>query len=136
MLTGFYAQQVRRDVVPGVPSGARGLRPAWASLASELLTPAGYRSLHAGKWHVDGPPREHGFAHSFEIGQGQNNFFLAPGNTDDGVPGVQTPDYHVTAATAEHAVKYLRDHAARFPGRLHCPALSVARSGGGYRPPP
>jgi hypothetical protein len=24
VLTGFYAQQVRRDVVPGVPSGARG----------------------------------------------------------------------------------------------------------------
>ena len=141
VLTGFYAQQVRRDVVPGVPSGARGLRPAWAPLASELLTPAGYRSLHAGKWHVDGPPREHGFAHSFEIGQGQNNFFLAPGNTDDGVPGVQTPDYHVTAATAEHAVKYLRDHAARFPGRpfflylaftaphfpLHAPAADIAR---------
>ena len=49
VLTGYYAQQVRRDVVPGVPSGARGLRPAWAPLASELLAPAGHRSLHAGK---------------------------------------------------------------------------------------
>ena len=146
VLTGFYAQQVRRDVVPGVPSGGRGLRPAWAPLASELLAPAGYRSLHAGKWHVDGTPRAHGFAHSFEIGGGQNNFFLAPGNTDDGVPGVQTPDYHVTAATAEHAVKYLRDHAARFPGQpfflylaftaphfpLHAPAADIARHRDAY----
>src|SRR5881398_285510 len=28
LLTGYYAQQVRRDTVPGVPSGSRGTRPA------------------------------------------------------------------------------------------------------------
>ena len=139
--TGYYAQQVRRDIVPGIASGGRGVRPVWAPLVSELLRPAGYRNHHSGKWHIDGRPRDLGFDHSFEIGQGQNNFFKAPGNTDDGVPGVQTPDYHVTAATAEHAVKYLRDHAARFPGRpvflylaftaphfpLHAPAADIAR---------
>src|ERR1035441_5708192 len=27
LLTGYYAQQVRRDTVPGVPSGAGGTRP-------------------------------------------------------------------------------------------------------------
>src|SRR2546422_864601 len=30
ILTGYYAQQVRRDTVPGVRSGGRGVRPAWA----------------------------------------------------------------------------------------------------------
>src|SRR5436309_5728193 len=30
LLTGYYAQQVRRDTVAGVPSGGKGVRPAWA----------------------------------------------------------------------------------------------------------
>ena len=139
--TGYYAQQVRRDLVAGVPSGARGVRPAWAPLVTEFLRTAGYRNHHSGKWHIDGRPADNFFDHSFEIGQGQNNFFKAPGNTDDGVPDVQTPDYHVTAATADRSVKYLREHAAKFPGRpfyhylcftaphfpLHAPAADIAR---------
>src|SRR5689334_10439735 len=32
LLTGYYAQQVRRDKVPNVPSGGKGDRPAWAPL--------------------------------------------------------------------------------------------------------
>src|SRR5271155_6004559 len=32
ILTGYYAQEVRRDTVPGLPSGAQGVRPAWARL--------------------------------------------------------------------------------------------------------
>src|SRR5712672_2248783 len=54
ILTGYYAQQVRRDTVPGVQSGGRGVRPAWARLLPELLKPQGYRSYHSGKWHMDG----------------------------------------------------------------------------------
>src|SRR5262245_27328248 len=30
LLTGYYAQQVRRDSVPGLPSGSGGVRPPWA----------------------------------------------------------------------------------------------------------
>src|SRR5246127_418481 len=30
LLTGYYAQQVRRDTIPGIPSGGRGVRPPWA----------------------------------------------------------------------------------------------------------
>jgi len=132
---------VRRDVVAGIPSGGRGTRPAWAPLLTEFLRPAGYRAYHAGKWHIDGKPLQNGFDHSFEIGNGQNNFFKAPGNTDDGVPNVQTPDYYVTTATAEHAVKYLKEHAAKFAGQpffqylcftaphfpLHAPAADIAK---------
>ncbi len=141
--TGYYAQQVRRDTVPGVASGGgnRGIRPAWAPLVTNFLQPLGYRAYHSGKWHIDGRPLENGFDHSFEIGGGQSNFFKAPGNTDDGVPNVQTPDYYVTTAAAEHAVQCLQEHAAKFSGRpfyhylcftaphfpLHAPAADIAK---------
>ena len=39
LLTGYYAQQVRRDTVPGVPSGGRGVRPPWAKLLPERIRP-------------------------------------------------------------------------------------------------
>ena len=141
--TGYYAQQVRRDVVAGIASGGgnRGIRPAWAPLVTEFLRTAGYRNYHSGKWHIDGRPLQNAFDHSFDIATGQNNFFKAPGNTDDGVPNVQTDDYYVTVATADHAIKYLREHAAQFSGRpfyhylcftaphfpLHAPAEDIAR---------
>src|SRR5262245_11071691 len=35
ILTGYYAQQVRRDTVPDVPSGTEGVRPKWARLLPE-----------------------------------------------------------------------------------------------------
>src|SRR5437016_13537049 len=54
LLTGYYAQQIRRDTVPGVRSGGQGVRPTWARLLPEMLKPLGYRSYHCGKWHVDG----------------------------------------------------------------------------------
>src|SRR5712671_7655684 len=39
LLTGYYAQAVRRDTVPGVKSGAAGTRPSWAPLLPEMLKP-------------------------------------------------------------------------------------------------
>src|SRR5207249_3024111 len=32
ILTGYYAQEVRRDTIPGIKSGGQGTRPAWARL--------------------------------------------------------------------------------------------------------
>ena len=65
LLTGYYAQQVRRDTVPGVASGGKGVRPTWAPLLPEMLRSLGYRSYHSGKWHVDGQPLKNGFDHSY-----------------------------------------------------------------------
>ncbi|MEO7319079.1 MAG: sulfatase-like hydrolase/transferase, partial [Chthoniobacteraceae bacterium] len=61
ILTGYYAQAVRRDTLPGVKSGSQGTRPAWARLLPEMLKPLGYRSYHSGKWHIDGKPLDGGF---------------------------------------------------------------------------
>src|SRR6476660_3818880 len=36
ILTGYYAQQVRRDTVPGVRSGNGGVRQPWAQLLPEM----------------------------------------------------------------------------------------------------
>ena len=61
LMTGYYAQQVRRDKIPGsTMKGGRGTRPKWAPLLPKLLRPAGYRSYHTGKWHIDGMPVEQG----------------------------------------------------------------------------
>src|SRR6516165_4164916 len=45
LLTGYYAQQVRCDALPGAsaPPG-NGVRPAWARLLPALLRPLGYRT--------------------------------------------------------------------------------------------
>ena len=78
LLTGYYAQQVRRDIIPGVPkgvrSGGRGQRPTWARLLPVMLGPAGYRSYHSGKWHIDGMPLKNGFDRSYYLGD-QGRFF-------------------------------------------------------------
>jgi arylsulfatase len=43
IMTGYYAQQVRRDTIPGVafPTGVAGVRPAWAKMLPDMLTPLG-----------------------------------------------------------------------------------------------
>src|SRR5205085_3873502 len=67
LLTGYYAQAVRRDTVPGVKSGANGTRPTWAPLLPAMLKPLGYRTYHSGKWHVDGKPLQNGFDRSYRV---------------------------------------------------------------------
>lgn len=117
VMTGFYAQQVRRDTVPGVPSGGRGVRPPWAPLLPEMLKPLGYRAYHSGKWHIDGKPLGNGFDRSYEVTTGQNNYFNPRGATEDGQPGPAVEGYYSTIATADHAIRCLQDHAASFPER-------------------
>ena len=113
ILTGYYAQQVGRDAIPGVGGGAQGRRPPWAPLLPQLLEPLGYRSYHSGKWHVDGMPVENGFAHSYLL-QDQDRYFSPRVHFEDDqkLPPVE-PDsgYYATVAIADHAIKCLREHA-------------------------
>ena len=117
ILTGYYAQQVRRDTVPGVKSGAAGTRPDWARLLPELLKPLGYRAYHSGKWHVDGKPLANGFDHSYSLDDYDRHF--APKlHSEDGEPlppADAKSGYYSTTAIADHAIKCLTEHAAKSP---------------------
>jgi arylsulfatase A-like enzyme len=143
ILTGYYAQQVRRDRVPGVTSGAQGVRPAWAPLLPELLRAAGYRSYHSGKWHVDGKPLENGFERSYRLEDHNRHFYPRDHFEDDAaLPAAATDGtYYTSTAIADHAIKCLKEHAAQFPKQpffeflaftaphfpLQAPAADVAR---------
>ena len=109
LLTGYYAQQVRRDKLPGIK---RGNRPAWARLLPAMLKPAGYRSYHSGKWHIDGLPLASGFDRSYYINN--HGFFRLKFHylDDKRQPATPiSPKFYVTDAIADHAVATLKEHA-------------------------
>jgi len=114
LLTGDYAQTVRRDDLPGVPSGGgtKGKRPEWAALLPELLAPVGYRSYHTGKWHIDGLPLANGFEHSYYV-EDQGRYFNPNKRFKDDqalAPVPPASGYYNTVALADHAIATLREH--------------------------
>ncbi len=114
LLTGYYAQQIRRDTVPGLPSGGgnRGTRPGWAVLLPNLLKPVGYRSYHTGKWHIDGMPIENGFDHSYLL-KDQGRFFDPKRHWKDDValpPVDKESGFYATTALADHVIEVLKEH--------------------------
>ena len=117
LLTGYYAQQVHRDALPTFPGGIQGVRQPWARLLPDFLKPAGYRSYHSGKWHIDGKVLDGGFDRSLNMNN-PGNFFTARGNVIDDKP-VRPPaeesGYYATIATADHAIVCLKDHATNYP---------------------
>ncbi len=119
LMTGYYAQQIHRDALPALQGGGQGVRQQWARLLPDFLKPAGYRSYHSGKWHIDGPVLAGGFDRSLDM-RNQGNFFTSKGNSIDDVP-VKPPadekDYYATIATADHAIECLKDHAANHAGK-------------------
>jgi arylsulfatase A-like enzyme len=119
LLTGYYAQQIHRDVLPDLPGGGQGVRQKWARLLPDYLRPAGYRSYHSGKWHVDGKILEGGFDRSFDL-KNHGNYFSSAGNSLDDRPApgrVDEPGYYASVAVADHAIDCLKDHAAHHGDR-------------------
>jgi len=111
LLTGYYAQQVRRDSLPGVK---RGNRPSWAHLLPVMLKPSGYRSYHSGKWHIDGLPLAAGFDRSYYVNN--HGFFRLKFHylDDERQPATPiNPKFYVTDAIADHAVDVLKEHASQ-----------------------
>ncbi|MCX6911030.1 MAG: arylsulfatase [Verrucomicrobia bacterium] len=110
IMSGYYAQQIRMDP-------PRGKLPAWARLLPHRLKPLGYRSYHAGKWHVTGAPKpvaDGGFDHSYWF-QDWDRYFSPVQHWEDDVqaPPVK-PDsgYYATTAFADRSIGFLKDHAA------------------------
>jgi arylsulfatase len=118
LLTGYYAQQIRRDQLMTHPAPI-GERPAWAPLLPAVLRAAGYRSYHSGKWHIDGMPLAGGFDHSYLL-EDQGRFFNPQVHYEDDRPlPPVAPDsgYYATTAIADHAIRQLREHQAAYPDR-------------------
>jgi arylsulfatase len=116
LLTGFYAQQVGRDVLPGLK---RADRPPWAKLLPHFLKSKKYRAYHSGKWHLDLTPLVTGFDRSYYV-RDQDRFFTPRLHfrDDKKIPQPKTADnYYATTAIADHAVKVLRDHARQSPDK-------------------
>ena len=115
LLTGFYAQQIRRDQLPGLK---RGNRPHWAKLLPQRL-PENYRSYHSGKWHIDGMPIANGFDRSYYL-KDQGRFFYPRVHYEDDQtlpPVAPGSGYYGTSAIADHAIRCLVDHAVEFKER-------------------
>ena len=115
LLTGYYAQQIQRDVLPGM---TRGDRPKWAPLVASMLQQSGYRTYHSGKWHLDGMPSKAGFDRSYYL-KDQGRFFSPQVHYEDDVklpPVKRGTGFYGTTAVADHAVRCLVDHQKTHPG--------------------
>lgn len=119
LLTGYYAQAVRRDQVPGANfRGGQGTRQDWARLLPTRLAAAGYHSYHSGKWHIDGLPTANGFEHSYSLDD-HDRYFYPKKATRDGAPlppVAKDAGYYATVAVADHAIECLKEHATKHPG--------------------
>src|SRR6185369_3567961 len=129
LLTGYYAQQVHRDALPGLGGGSGGVRQSWARLLPDFLRSLGYRNYHSGKWHIDGQPLENGFDHSYRVDD-QDRHFGPRTHWDDDVklPPVEPgKNYYSTIAIADDAIKVLKEHAEKYPEKpfFHYLAFTV-----------
>ena len=106
ILTGYYAQQINRDVLPG--GRQIGKRPPWARLLPELLHPLGYRSYHSGKWHLDGTARQGGFDLDYDNSDTDHHFI--PASRPHG-------GEYASTAEADEAIRQLDVHAAAYGDR-------------------
>ncbi|MBI4578136.1 MAG: arylsulfatase [Planctomycetes bacterium] len=111
LTTGYYAQQVNRD-----PARQR---PAWAALLPDLLKPAGYRSYHSGKWHIDGAALAGGFDRSYRFEDCDRYFTPTKHFLDDRpLPPVKPGEgYYSTTAMTQHAIDFLTEHAVNHRDR-------------------
>jgi arylsulfatase A-like enzyme len=118
LLTGYYAQEVGFDAIPGLKNPEPRKRPAWAHVLPEYLRPLGYRSYHSGKWHIDSSPLKCAFDRSYALLDYDHNFSPKKHTLDDQpLPPVKTGDgYYSAKAIAGHAIDFLKEHDQKHRG--------------------
>lgn len=115
LLSGYYAQQVRMDP-------PQGRLPEWTRLLPHYLKPLGYRCYHSGKWHVKGAPRpvaDGGFDRSYWFEDWDRYFTPSKHWEDDQKlpPVAPGSGYYATTSFADHTIKYLKEHAEKYPNQ-------------------
>ncbi|HEX5472996.1 MAG TPA: arylsulfatase [Lacipirellulaceae bacterium] len=147
LLTGYYAQEVGFDDMPGMKGPRR--RPPWAHLISEYLQRLGYRCYHSGKWHLDSSAIRCGFDRSYTLLDYNHNFSPKHHTLDDRpLPPVHVGDgYYSAVAIANHAIDFLKEHQQKHSGQpfftyvaftvphfpLQAPPDDIARYEGRYQ---
>jgi arylsulfatase len=154
LLTGLYPHQAGvgymvADAGAKFPGYRGHLQPHTVTIA-EALKPAGYRTYHSGKWHLNQPgPVERGFIESYMMKGGFRDYWQAEGYVR--LPEVRPArkyekgKFYSTDAITDHALDFLADTrkdgggpfflylaytAPHFP--LHAPAEDIARYADGY----
>lgn len=126
LMTGLYSHQASMGLMTSdygrypYPAYRGDLNESCATIA-EALRPAGYQTLMVGKWHltpiVTGEhnyPLQRGFDRYYGIIDGAASYFDPESLTRDNTPisvGADDPDYYLTDALGDNAVRYIEDAA-------------------------
>lgn len=140
LLTGMYSHQAHMGMMVDdherykeFPAYDGDLSTACITIA-EALKPAGYRTLHSGKWHLSAQqttsgdnvdkhnwPLQRGFDHGYSMITGAGSYYTPNTLTWDNEPINEFPnDFYFTDAIGDHAVKMIADGGADQPFFLYC----------------
>lgn len=140
LLTGLYSHQAHMGMMVDdherykeFPAYDGDLNTSCVTIA-EALKPAGYRTLHAGKWHLSAQqttsgdnvdkhnwPLQRGFDHGYSMITGAGSYYTPNTLTWDNEPINEFPkDFYFTDAIGDHGVKMIADGAADQPFFLYC----------------
>ncbi|MCH8102874.1 MAG: sulfatase-like hydrolase/transferase, partial [Chloroflexi bacterium] len=133
LLTGLHPHQAgigQMGADLGVPAYQGYLNQSCATMA-EVLGRAGYRTLMSGKWHVGGGldprlrnrwtlgdethplPRQRGFDRYFGLMEAADSYWNPKSlMMDDTLIDVESDDFHLTDAIADHAVSQIEEAVA------------------------
>src|SRR5579883_260009 len=136
LLTGLYPHQagVGHMMEDKGKPGYRGNLNTSCRLFGEVLKPAGYRAYAVGKWHVtrfagkDGPkdnwPLQRGFDRFYGTIHGAGSYYDPSSLVRDNTmispyadPEYAPETYYYTDAIADHAARFVGDHARDHSGR-------------------
>lgn len=139
LMTGMYSHQAHMGMMVDdhgrypYPSYDGDLNTSCVTIA-EALRPAGYRTLHSGKWHLAAQqatggvnvdkhnwPLQRGFDHGYSMITGAGSYYTPNTLTWDNEPINSFPkDFYFTTAIGDHAAKMIADGNAQQPFFLYC----------------